>query len=301
MKQLASMQHQSSSRYPDFVCIGAVKAGTTWLYRMLAQHPDVWLPPMKEIHYFNRLPNGETRPGTHRPTRLDRERFDAALKAIEATLNRKIGAWEKIERIHAISLIGASELTDEWYGRIFGMAPKDSLCGEVTPNYALLSDDLIRHMLSLQPDVRIIYILRDPIDRVWSHLRMREKRYGGDVEQHLKDVSEREDMVVLSDYVPTITRFRQYVAPERFLTLYFDSIVDHPLRLLHETCNFLGLDQTKTEFSGAESAVHAGEMRAIPPVLYDALRERLEPVYRRLLSLGNPVTSRWYEQHYGSS
>lgn len=295
------MQEQNSYRYPDFVCIGAIKAGTTWLYRMLAQHPDVWLPPMKEIHYFNRLQKDEARPRKNRPTRLDRERFDAALKAIQATLKRKAGAWEKIERIHALSLIGASELTDEWYGRIFGMAPKGSLCGEVTPNYALLPDELIRHMLSLQRDIRIIYILRDPIDRVWSHLRMREKRYGGDVEQHLKDVSEREDMVLISDYEPTITRFRRYVAPDRFLTLYFDSVVERPLELLQDTCGFLGLDRTKTEFAGAESPVHAGEKRSIPPVLYDALRERLEPVYRRLLSLGSPVANRWYEQHYGSS
>lgn len=295
------MQGQNTSRYPDFVCIGAVKAGTTWLYRMLAQHPDVWLPPMKEIHYFNRLQDNEVRGEKRAPTRLDRERFDAALKAVEATLNRKLGARDKIQRIHAISLIGTSELTDEWYGRIFAMAPKDSICGEVTPNYALLPDELIRHMLSLQPDIRVIFILRDPIDRVWSHLRMREKRRGLDVEQHLKDITEKEDMVVLSDYVPTITRYRRHVGPDRFLTLYFDTIVEQPLELLRDTCGFLDLDHTKTQFAGAESPVHAGEERPLPPVLYDKLRERLEPVYRRLLSLDNPVANSWYARHFKSA
>ena len=40
---------------PDFICIGAQKAGTTWLYENLNGHPDVWMPPVKEFHYFNRV------------------------------------------------------------------------------------------------------------------------------------------------------------------------------------------------------------------------------------------------------
>ena len=40
---------------PGFVCIGAQKGGTTWLYENLNSHPEVWMPPIKEIHYFNRL------------------------------------------------------------------------------------------------------------------------------------------------------------------------------------------------------------------------------------------------------
>ncbi len=47
--------------YPDFVGIGAQKAGTTWLYHNLRAHPEIWMPPRKEIHYFNRM--GEERPG----------------------------------------------------------------------------------------------------------------------------------------------------------------------------------------------------------------------------------------------
>ena len=39
--------------YPDFICIGAQKAGTTWLERNLRGHPQVWLPPVKAVRYFN--------------------------------------------------------------------------------------------------------------------------------------------------------------------------------------------------------------------------------------------------------
>ncbi len=39
--------------FPQFLCIGAEKAGSTWLYKNLKKHPEIWLPPVKEIHYFD--------------------------------------------------------------------------------------------------------------------------------------------------------------------------------------------------------------------------------------------------------
>ena len=38
---------------PNFLIIGAQKAGTTWLHRMLNQHPDIFFPEQKELHHFS--------------------------------------------------------------------------------------------------------------------------------------------------------------------------------------------------------------------------------------------------------
>ena len=39
---------------PNFLCIGAQRAGTTWLYDLLASHPEVYVPSRrKEVHYFD--------------------------------------------------------------------------------------------------------------------------------------------------------------------------------------------------------------------------------------------------------
>jgi hypothetical protein len=40
---------------PDFLCVGAQKGGTTWPYWQLDAHPDFWMPPVKELHYFDEL------------------------------------------------------------------------------------------------------------------------------------------------------------------------------------------------------------------------------------------------------
>lgn len=40
---------------PDFLVIGAEKAGTTWLYEVLRSHPQIFLPDAKELHFFNSM------------------------------------------------------------------------------------------------------------------------------------------------------------------------------------------------------------------------------------------------------
>ena len=43
----------SGARLPQFLIIGAQKAGTTWMHEMLGEHPDVFMPTPKELHFFD--------------------------------------------------------------------------------------------------------------------------------------------------------------------------------------------------------------------------------------------------------
>ncbi len=45
------------ARKPNLIIAGAQKSGTSWLHAKLRQHPDVFMPPLKELNYFNRLPD----------------------------------------------------------------------------------------------------------------------------------------------------------------------------------------------------------------------------------------------------
>jgi len=44
---------------PDFICIGPENTATTWLFRVLKEHSQVWLPPYKELRFWN---EGDTLP-----------------------------------------------------------------------------------------------------------------------------------------------------------------------------------------------------------------------------------------------
>jgi len=42
---------------PGFLVIGAQKCGTSWLHRHLSAHPDLWMPPGKELEFFSYTPH----------------------------------------------------------------------------------------------------------------------------------------------------------------------------------------------------------------------------------------------------
>ena len=62
------------------------------------------------------------------------------------------------------------EYNDEWYLSLF--AGRVGISGDITPTYGLLSEADVDSMKSVIPNVKIIFLLRDPIDRAWSHMRM---------------------------------------------------------------------------------------------------------------------------------
>jgi hypothetical protein len=285
-------------RYPDFICIGAQKGGTTWLDSMLRQHPDVWLPPTKEVHYFNRVLERRTAVSKNETTKIDAARMESVLASMRRTLNSERTPMEKIAEIYCLSLIGTLEPTDETYGRIFQTAPENMVCGEITPNYARLPDEAVQHMLRLQPNLKVIFLLRDPIERDWSHLRMQDQR--GELQRftHAERLS-RPALRGYSDYATTIEVFGRNIPPKNLLIVFFDEIVGKPHELLRRVCVFLGVDYARATFMNVGEAVHAGKPRPIPPELYATLRERLAPVYHRLLSLNSPIVQQWYDKHYG--
>src|SRR5207253_633787 len=115
---------------PDFLCIGAQKAGTSWLYRQLTEHPDFWMPPVKELHYFNllgRVPSvGSAR------ARDDRDRrFLEAIKRLSAR----------------------SHLDLEDYAGLFAVKG-ELLSGDITPAYSMLNDEVIERIVSHFPNLR---------------------------------------------------------------------------------------------------------------------------------------------------
>jgi hypothetical protein len=119
---------------PNFVVIGAGKAGTSALYVWLRQHPDVFMPAtLKETFFFC------YNPADPQHVAASRERFPIR--------------------------------TLEEYEALFASAGPAAAIGEATPLY-LDSPQAPPHMATVIPDARLIASLRDPVSRVWSHAQM---------------------------------------------------------------------------------------------------------------------------------
>jgi hypothetical protein len=215
-----------SDAQPDFICVGAQKGGTGWLYRQLALHPDFWMPPLKELHYFDQL----SRTQRAFPPRCNDDRDLRFLQSIN-------------------SLSARPHIDLENYARLF--EPKASLLsGDITPAYSILSDEIIERVIGYFPDLKVIFLARDPVERAWSQLSMgvRIRTINPfdvtDIDEVLRNLLHPE--VLLRSHPSTIVaRWKRYVHPDQFHTYFFDDLERNPAELRRSILHFLGADPEK--------------------------------------------------------
>ncbi len=125
--------------------------------------------------------------------------------------------------------------------------------GEASPCYALLPVERIRLIRRLMPDVKLIYLMRAPVARAWSHAK-HNHRYGeANFASHptaLESVSDEQwranflhDWALASgDYLGQLRRWLTVFPREQIYVGYFESIVHRPAALLGEVFAFLGVN-----------------------------------------------------------
>jgi len=155
---------------PDFICIGMSSSGTGWLFDQLKDHPDFWIPPVKEFSYLRRdiyrLHGGLTS-----KLELFRLHFDERSEVWSARRPRDHRDTKFLEE--ASRLAGLPRDIDR-YSALFN-SKGTAISGEITPGYALLDTEVILDVAAALPDVKILLMLRDPLERAWSILCKRHR------------------------------------------------------------------------------------------------------------------------------
>lgn len=122
-------------KLPNFVIAGFAKCGTTSLYHYLYEHPEVFLPKRKELHYFT---------------------YESVLK------NKDRGPGDS--EMHAFHVKSFSD-----YKRFYEQADKYLAVGEVSPSYANYTEGLNGIKSVLGQSTKVVLVLREPIDRMYSN------------------------------------------------------------------------------------------------------------------------------------
>jgi hypothetical protein len=107
-----------------------------------------------------------------------------------------------------------------------------SAFGEITPSYALLPASAFAEMDRALPDARFVFIMRDPVDRLWSHVRYvasRRKKGGGkepaDLSRAFRRAMKHPQFVARSSYHHTIAALESVVHQRRILYLFHEKLV----------------------------------------------------------------------------
>ena len=200
--------------YPNLIVVGPQKCGTTTLYGLLRQHPDIFLPDQKELHYFAL--------GGQPPAYTD-----AAATAMNAT-----AVWQK-----------------EAYEALYA-ASDAAFKAEICPTY-LYAPGAAAAIAAVRPDARIVAILRDPIDRSFSAYRHMKARGGEPADGFEAALAAEPDHIArnwqimahytaTSLYAPQLQRFYDHFPADQILVLDFDDLRTAPVETANRVLAFIG-------------------------------------------------------------
>lgn len=275
-----------SAPAPHFLGIGAQKAGTAWLYENLRAHPEIWLTPKKEIHYFDDLQNY---PGAGRITTMRiprwrkqiRERIPDALRRLDLAALR----WD----LHYF--FGRRD--DAWYRRLFAPGA-GKVCGEITPAYSTLDRSHVEHVRAVAPHVRCILLLRDPIERAWSAALMNLRKGRSVLAAAEGDIARVPDdtfieylrnpaVTARGDYLSTLENWGAAFPAEQLMIGFNEDLAERPRAFLRELFAFVGVDADERHVpAAAAQRVHVGGGEPMPAAVDAFLRAHYTPEIEKL-------------------
>jgi hypothetical protein len=176
-----------------------------------------------------------------------------------------------------------------WYLKHFKSAG-NKIKGEVTPAYSTLEIVRIKHIKRYNPDLKIIFIVRNPIERAWSHALNNyctgmnipfEKLTSEDLEWHFNSYPS----LVRSDYARTMKNWSAVFPKEQIHLCFYEDLKSKPEDLLNSIFDFLGVkhpaDWSNYPFNkvinrGPSHKIPEKELKVLEALYYPKIR-KMEP------------------------
>jgi hypothetical protein len=259
-----------AAKFPDFFCIGPQRTGSTWLHASLVRHPEILMHRDKETFFFSTL--GEPAAPRYRYCRLE---------DYLASFNDTFGELF-LKNYHALRRCGC------FY------TPK--ILGESTASYCLLGSDVLEDLRTLNPDLKIIMLLRDPVERAWSHAKKDLVRDSGKPasERQYLDFFSRPDQLARADYSAIKERWGKILKPGHMLLAPSTRIETDPAGLVTDVLRFLGVARcqpaSQRHLSSRQNPTGGAPMpENLRAALEEILGDRLDS-YRALRDKTGPLS-----------
>lgn len=134
---------------------------------------------------------------------------------------------------------------EQWYLSLFEQAVRYRYVGESSTHYTKLPAYLgvAQRLYRFNPEVRLIYIMRNPFDRLVSHYwhAVRDIHHGGELRPLLKAVQEKPDYLAFGDYATQLRPYVELFGMDAIHTLTFEALIEDPQRELDRIYRWLDL------------------------------------------------------------
>ncbi|HEY4497926.1 MAG TPA: sulfotransferase, partial [Candidatus Paceibacterota bacterium] len=195
----------------DFIGIGAAKSGTTWIARMLEEHPNVCMSEPKEVAYFNEL---------HRQGKQYFYR-DKEKSMYNPDFHKPLS----------------------WYARHFAHCKHGQKKGEFSPVY-FYDEKAAAEIKKHFPDAKLIVCLRNPIDRAYSDYWMIRETFK--LEKSSFEEALQNDPLHIEKglYFKQLSRYLKLFPREQIHIIFYDDIKEKPENTIRALYAFLGVNSS---------------------------------------------------------
>ena len=217
-KQFLSLNEKKNK--PNFLVVGVPKGGTSSLYSYLKEHPDIFLPEQKELHFFshNELQKNDKGPG-------DKLALSTVIK------------------------------NPKEYASLYRNLNKETRSGDISPSYLYFSESVIPTIKNhLGDNIKIIIILRDPIGRTFSNYLHQKRLLFEDLSfsEALNQENTRKQKGFgdfwrykeHSLYYQNCKNYIEAFGKENVKIILFEDLKKDAEREVESICEFLGVDST---------------------------------------------------------
>jgi hypothetical protein len=224
-----------------FLSIGAMKAGTTWLYAVLARHPQLHFTPEKEIHYFyHRFLNNKQLSDS---ARLESARTRYLLRFDPAKSN----IHRIRENLRWVSSYLDSPVDDFWYRNLFMLRPGQTYSCDFSNLNAHLPAEIWPRIHQRCDKLRVLYTMRDPVKRLWSHTKFHLQitdqldKLDSWTPKQFEKFARLPHIWDNAEYGAVLRRLRQGLPEDSYKAIFYEEMHSDQTGMLRQIEDFLGI------------------------------------------------------------
>ncbi len=274
------------------VCVGAMRCATSWLYHYLGSLPEVTVSPLKELHFFS----------AKFPEKALNDMDAFAVKRLGFHLGQAGGAVDDLARqptfrasVDRVQMIYDDDAYFGHFARICEPGTR-TLC-DITPAYAVIGEGGFAYLkdfcASQAVALKILFVMRDPIDRLWSQLRyLQQINPHSDILVKWREAIRSPRVVGRADYRGTVGDLDGVFSSEDILYLFYEDLFsDEALRRL---CRFADVGFRPGDTGEVKN--QAGSRTLLPDDMRAAFRTVLAPQYAFCRErFASAVPARWQD------
>jgi hypothetical protein len=222
---------------PNFFLVGAAKAGTTALHSFLAAHSEIYMSPIKESNFFSQ-PD------------MKKELF---IRNYRNSINFNLKGYLRGPMTKMIHIANIQTWDD--YIQLFRNVRDEVAIGEASNSY-LLCPCTANQIAKRVPKAKILIMLRNPIERAWSHYLMNRRlgytlkkhfieEFSHDTKQYPRGWGITHNYLELGMYSSQLKRYYSYFPSDQIKIMLYDDFQESPEHTLKDIFSFLAVDTTQ--------------------------------------------------------